>query len=188
VLKQRIFIGLSVNNWISGIEDIQHQLDTILKKYPINIQWQKPESLHLTLIFVGEVDLTTTQQIYDILSSNITQNFYHSFMLKAEKLFLLNHRHLVLNVVSPKLLEIQKKIQDVLAQENIIQPEYNFHAHITIGKIVDIKNSEQHIILETIEKTKNMIIQWPKIKISDINLYESHPKKKYVCLKNFQLI
>ena len=181
MLKQRLFIGLSINNWISNIETIQHQLEA---EY---ISWQKPESLHLTMVFIGEVDNKTTQKIYDIISGNITQNLYHSFMLRAEKLFVLNHRHIVLNVVSPELFELQKTLQDLLAQEHIIQPEYNFNAHITIGKI--IKNPEQNnILLKSIQKIKTSIIKWQKLKISNIYLFESHPPKKYMPIHKFQLI
>lgn len=182
--KQRIFIGLSVNDWILNIKNLQHELDDILHGY---ISWQKPESLHLTLVFIGEVDHTTIQRIDDIIFNYITQNPCHRFMLKAEKLFLLNHRHLVLNVVSPELFEVQKTLQDLFAQENIIQPEHHyFNAHITIGKI--FKNPEKNIILQAIEKTKNGITQWQKAKISDINIYESHPQKKYVSLSKFHLV
>jgi len=54
--KRRLFIGLSVNGWLPKIEAVQQQLKNILKKFPGDIQWQQPEAVHLTLVFIGEVD------------------------------------------------------------------------------------------------------------------------------------
>jgi 2'-5' RNA ligase len=185
-MPHRLFLGLAINGWASRIESLQKQLKNHLRVYIDEIDWQRLDALHLTLVFIGEVDDKRLLEIQKRLSDYFLSNSLGHFSLKAEKIFLLNHRHIVLNVSSQELFELQKLLQDLLIEKNILLPERDFHAHITIGKI----NRPNKILEDKVISEINKIDMqdWNKLNIENIYLYESFSKKRYRVLERYSLI
>lgn len=185
-MPHRLFLGLAVNGWASRIESIQKQLKNYLRDFANEIDWQSLEALHLTLVFIGEVNNEIYLEIQKILADYFLSNPLNKFSLKAEKCFLLNHRHIVINVSSPELFQLKSLLESLFTEKKMIHSERNFHAHITIGKINRPNKTLEDKVISEINKIDMQ--DWNKLNIENIYLYKSLPKKRYMVVGRYSLI
>ena len=159
----RTFIAIELNEEIHGELS---SLQSDLKKSEADVKWVAPESIHLTLKFLGNIDEEKIKKTQNILS-DIVKNFKPFFLsLKDIGAFpKLNYPRVIwvgVDEGKPKVSKLAKELEDRLEKIGISKEEKEFHPHITLGRVKSPKNREN--LKNIIETTKFE----PKSKI-DVN-------------------
>lgn len=130
----RVFIGIKFDT--STIEKIIQRLKPF-KKLSTPIRWVKPENIHLTLKFIGEVDEKKRSQIEEALNAieiqadsvEISISGFGKFGRKEDlNIFWAGIKN------NPELTELYKKIEHSLEKINIDRETRSFKPHLTLGR------------------------------------------------------
>lgn len=102
-----------------------------------DVRWVKYDNLHLTLKFIGQIEISRLDQIFTAIESSI--NGLRSFPIELEglKLFPKPFSPRVISsgiVYNPKLNELVSRIETSLFKLGIQKEKRNFKGHITIGR------------------------------------------------------
>lgn len=123
--KTRAFIALELPGHIlKHVQKLQEWLDIDGKK-------AKPEHMHITIKFLGELDAKTLEDVKDRLSK-IKMN---ALDVKLGKVGNFNNTIVWLGVMHSD--PIQQAIDDAL--EGLFKKEHKFMGHITIGRAKEIR-------------------------------------------------
>lgn len=145
------------------------QIQEDLKTCNLECKWMKPESIHLTLKFLGDIDQKQLGQIKTILKQ-ITSNF-SCFEVNVDGFgFFPNEKRPRVFFLSTSEQERLKSIVDQLEKEleKIGFPiEDRFRSHLTLARIKSLKNIE---LLK--EKTKDIKMEG-KLTVKELVLYKS---------------
>jgi len=148
----RAFIAIELPSDIkNAISKMQDKLKTSLPK----ISWVKPENLHLTLKFLGEISPEQLGNINQITTETVKT--ITEFKIKLESLGVFPNvaRARIIWIGTdqmPKALEqIAQQLETRLAELGIPKEERPFRAHITIGRI------KHQLILSDLEKGINQV-------------------------------
>ncbi len=132
----RTFIAVEIpENIISGIRDLQQDL----KAYGVDIRWIRPENIHLTLKFLGDVPAADIDNIFGAISG--TAEGISSIPLQAKGIGVFPgvKRPRVLWVGLTGQLELLTRLQKILdanLKDIGFPPEKRpFKGHLTIGRI-----------------------------------------------------
>ncbi|HLG38521.1 MAG TPA: RNA 2',3'-cyclic phosphodiesterase [Chitinophagaceae bacterium] len=145
----RTFIAIpltpEIRNMITPIQDR-------LKKLDCNISWVKPENIHLTLKFLGDVKMKKIDTIKQVL-----ENLFQStrpIPMKLSKIGAfpdINHPRILwvgLNDGGRQITHLVSLIEDECGKIGFKKEEKPFNPHITIGRIRSPKNL--HLLAEAI--------------------------------------
>ncbi len=128
----RIFIALDIDDTIR--ERIQRFLDGVHEFAP-DVRWVRPESLHVTLKFVGEKSEEAVQNIKLALSSiqpdpmEITFRGYGFFPTpKAPRVFWVGIES------GPQLASLAKAVDDAVAALGVAREDHPFSPHLTLAR------------------------------------------------------
>lgn len=115
---------------------LQKNISTLFKKIP-GVRWSKTEQLHITLVFIGEVDEPTALKIQksllEIPPFSLTlqlQNISAFPSIEAPKVIILE--------IAPnhELNQLKKRIETILVREVRFKPEQReYHPHLTLARI-----------------------------------------------------
>ena len=124
----RIFIAADIPNNIKSIlHNLQKQIVDNVK-----ITLVKPENMHLTLKFLGEVD----KNILDEARIRLKDVKFKPFDVSLDNLGVFPHENYMRVLwigVKGRVNELSNKIDPALA--DLFPKEKKFHAHITLGRI-----------------------------------------------------
>ena len=139
----RTFIAVEMpENIISGIRDLQRNL----KAFGVDIRWIRPENIHLTLKFLGDVQADDMDSISGVISGTAEGGSPISLQAKGIGVFPGVKRPRVLWVGLTGQLELLSKLQktlDVNLKGIGFPPEKRpFKGHLTIGRIKTKMNSK----------------------------------------------
>ena len=160
----RLFVAIDLpETAIHEAIDIQ---TTFKSKKLFKGQWTKPENLHLTLKFLGNVDTVKIDELKSILGTisfspcDVQFDKVGVFSSKRKTKILWIH------VVGDKLHQLQKEIDRVLSPD--FTPEHRFMSHLTICRPkAEVNRKELLRELETFEVKKSVVrIQGFKLKQS----------------------
>lgn len=132
----RAFIAIEIpGNILSEIRNLQEDL----KDYGFNIRWVRPESIHLTLKFLGDVEAVRINDIAGVVSK--TAKGYTPISLKAKDVGVFPgvKRPQVLWVglageLEP-LLGLQKTLDENLETIGFPKEKRPFKGHLTMGRM-----------------------------------------------------
>jgi len=132
----RIFIALEIPEKIKKeIEKIQNQL----KNTGIKVRWVKPEIIHLTLVFLGEIAPNKIGNIERILSGVSTQISPVNLWLEKVDAFPSPTKakiiYLSLKGELGKLNALALKIRKLLKKQKINFDQKPFVPHLTLGRL-----------------------------------------------------
>lgn len=136
--KKRLFIALELpKNIIEALKKIQKKIKAA---NICDCKFTKPEQLHLTLKFLGEVDNKQEKIIKDKLKNILFAPFEASlgnlgFINKNEEI-----KIIYVDVISKKLKELQKLIDSSL--KDFFTENTDFLNHITLCRIKQIYNKQ----------------------------------------------
>ncbi len=134
----RTFIAIEIpGNIISKIRELQEGI----KKYSFKIRWVRPENIHLTLKFLGDIEAVNIDEIAEAISKTVKG--YTSISLKAKGIGVFPgiKRPRVLWVgltdQSESLVRLQKTLDENLQALGFPREKRPFRGHLTMGRIKD---------------------------------------------------
>jgi RNA 2',3'-cyclic 3'-phosphodiesterase len=132
----RAFVAFPIPEMITiRICDIQERL----KSYRLPVRWVKPENVHLTLKFFGEISLSTINDIGKVLEDTVRVYAPLMFFIKGLGIFP--------NIKKPRVLwigisgdikplsEIQANLETNLEKKGFAKENRPFKSHLTLGRI-----------------------------------------------------
>jgi len=127
----RLFVALSIPISLSD------QIATIQERIKSSAQMTcvSPSLMHITLIFIGEVN----ERDVDLISSALSTVSSRRFSLSTKAIEFNNYKQprvLWLRMhTNPAILELVKKVEQVLIPFGVKEESRRYHPHITIARI-----------------------------------------------------
>lgn len=110
---------------------------TTLRATRSGVAWSRPEQLHLTLKFLGNVSATQIPRLAERLRS--VADRYPSFPLEVTGVgafpSVIRPRTLWVGVVAPALSTLASAVDDACAAEGFAVERRPFHPHVTLGRV-----------------------------------------------------
>ena len=154
----------------------------------IPVKWESIEKLHVTLMFLGDVENDRIDKIINVLDE-ITKNLsvINSKFLDFDLLFKQKRPHILwLGLeANEEFLKLHVQIQNALEKLRFLKETRKFKPHITLLRLRGKEN------LNKIKKFRNYQLPQISFKIESISLFKSEllqSGSKYTQLKNFKLI
>ena len=167
--KQRIFVGLQLSGYL--VNTIPMIKSTIVDTKKL-INWVSGKNLHLTLSFLGTIDLKNLDKIKLELNDILKYKSFDMVINGAGSFPSLNKpRILWLDIQKGRdeLTDLQNKIEQLVFPFKENQKNENFVPHITVGRIKDI-NKNINLDLSTFS---NAVYSDIKIPVKTIYLFKS---------------
>lgn len=166
------------------------EVQNLFKSKGIHITWVKPEKVHLTLKFLGDIEPSDVELIVSAISECTKHNDPANLFVKGAGVFpdLRRPRVLWLGIGGDiqKLIAFQKNLDERLfdASNGRFKPEERpFKGHLTIGRIKDKINSDSLInALRQIGLTETGAFKADALHLIQSRLTSSGPV--YTTLKN----
>jgi RNA 2',3'-cyclic 3'-phosphodiesterase len=149
----RAFIAIELNE---GMHSKLASLQSVLKKSNADVKWTAPESIHLTLKFLGNIDSQKIKEIEKILNEISGEITPFILTLKGIGAFpdLDYPRVIWVGAESgvPQSKQLSKTIEEKLEKIGFPREGREFHPHITLGRVKSFKNKDN--LKEMIEAAK----------------------------------
>lgn len=171
-MKKRLFLALSLTKGLlPKIANLENEIE---KKFKVN--WIPLKNLHLTLLFLGYIDINYLNEIIRLIDEVYNENkvLFKPFNLRITKIDYgppTRKRMIWLYFEkNERLKEIKEKIEEKLSLNNLPyqKEERELLLHINLARLRDFKN------LPEIKKELN----WSII-LNEISLYESYLEKPF---------
>ncbi len=164
----RSFIAIKLSEDIrSVLKDIQDQLKAI----NCSIKWIEPKNLHLTLKFIGNIEINKLNAVKEIMKMIPSNNTL--IQLDSIKVFpnIKKPRIIWVGVTekTPMLINIANYLNETLSTIGIPKEEKAFTPHITIGRVKTSKNL--HELIKCMEQIS--IPKETKQMVTNITLFKS---------------
>jgi len=162
--SKRIFLGVPVS------EDIREKVKEIQKELPKEgFKLVKPENLHLTLKFLGEVREEKVEKVKEVLRK---LNLGKKFKVKVRKVGAFPNDNYVRVIWfgledGEKMFDLHKKIDFGLSK--MFAVEKNFLAHVTLSRVKFVKDKEG--LKKFLEKFKD--VELGEMMVDKVVLYQS---------------
>lgn len=121
------------------------------------VKWVSEEGMHLTLKFLGEIEVSRANKVENVLRTVCSQCKPFPLVLKGTGYFPQDRRYprvLWIGVEEQQnLMVLQEKIEIELEKEGFPREERKFHPHLTMGRVKF--PSGIHRILEELERLKS---------------------------------
>jgi 2'-5' RNA ligase len=132
----RTFVAVPIPiNIITRICEIQRECETL--KFPI--RWVRPEGIHLTLKFLGQISEVDTDRIFDAMTASFQEISSLSLCAQGMGVFPTIKRPKVIWVgiggERDVLRYLQGKLEDNLAKIGFPKEKRAFNAHLTLGRM-----------------------------------------------------
>jgi len=138
----RLFVALDIDNNIR--DRIALFLEGVGGFVP-DVRWVQPESLHVTLKFIGEKSDETVEEIKRALETISAGTFEMSFRgygffpsPRAPRVFWVGIEG------DPKLTSLAARVDETLVRLNIPKEEHAFNAHLTLARGARGAGSQRH--------------------------------------------
>jgi len=171
--KIRSFIAIEISESVrKKIADLQEEL----KKHKERISWTKPDNIHLTLKFLGDIEESKTKSIGESLTIATKELQPFNFFVKELGVFPNFRRPRVLwvgiNNPGNELNNIHSKIEQQLNQLGFQKEKKRFNPHLTIGRV------KSQVSDQFIERFKTVKFDGNEVKVAEIIFMKSqiHPK------------
>ncbi len=133
--KVRTFIAVEIGEEVRArISEFQEKL----KREPGRVSWSKPENIHLTLKFLGEVEETEIPQIVEAVQRAIAGTASFDVKVESSGGFPSLRRPRVLWVgcrdQGGRLCQLAERIETELAKIGYPREKRKFSPHLTIGR------------------------------------------------------
>lgn len=142
----RAFIAINIEE---EIKEGLCQLISKLRNDEDQIKWVKRESFHLTLKFLGNINISQIEDIYKQLQIIASNNLPFKISLSSLGVFPNEKRPQVIWVGieegSKELIKIAQEVEDALEEMDISKERKKYTPHLTIGRIKRIKKREEFI-------------------------------------------
>jgi len=155
------------------------QLQDKLRKSHADIKWVKPENIHLTLKFLGDIDESQATQIKTTLTEVSKRHNPFSMHLSSLGTFpKLSSPRVVwvgIDEGQQECKTLQKSVEDALEKLGFEKENRKFTAHLTLGRVRSDKNKSQFINL--LEENRDFSSK-TRITVERIILFQSTLSKE----------
>lgn len=149
----RTFIAIELNERIHSELAL---LQTVLKNADADVKWTAPESIHLTLKFLGNLSAEKLKETEKILSETAEETAPFTLTLKGVGAFpKLDYPRVLwvgLEDGIPETVKLAMAIEDKLEKIGVPREDREFHPHLTLGRVKSLKNKDK--LKKIIEATK----------------------------------
>lgn len=170
-MKKRVFAALEISE--EAKQKISTYIESLRKAFPhLRVGWVKPEKLHLTLKFLGDVDNWELSKLMTAVENTSRQIPSFTLQLADTGVFPKPEKAKVLWIdVKDKtgnLLNLNGVIEDECEKQDFRRESRNFAPHLTIARLRETENSR-----ELIEKHLRKIFQPVVFEVSEIVIFQS---------------
>ncbi|VGO22731.1 RNA 2',3'-cyclic phosphodiesterase [Pontiella sulfatireligans] len=165
----RAFIAIDIGEAIRAKLD---ELQQKLKKAHADVRWVKPDSMHLTLAFLGQLPLDKIHPLEAALDTSVQRIF--DLEVAGTGFFGKSSRPRVLwagITDSPPLMELQHRTVEVLQTAEVEFDSKPFSPHLTLGRIKTPGHTES--LLSKLEHYKDA--PFGRTRIEAVELIHSKP-------------
>ncbi|MGD9015179.1 MAG: RNA 2',3'-cyclic phosphodiesterase [Candidatus Omnitrophota bacterium] len=168
----RTFIAVELPEEIrTSLSNIQDEL----KQTRADVKWVKPENIHLTLKFLGEIEQDRVLKIQSILDQIASKKSGFNLYLSSLGAFpkLQYPRVIWIGVENDQpIQEIAETIEKELCKIGLPAETRPFSSHITLGRVRSGLNRKA--LIEKLEfLNKNLCSPPPEFKVSGLTLFKS---------------
>lgn len=174
--RQRLFISLDLPQTIKeAAGKVQERLQEAQASRNVrwDISWTKPEGMHLTLKFLGEVEARQVQEIQAAVAE--AGRAFRPITIAVEGLdgFPTMHapRVIWLGIKEPsgELIRLQKRLDQVLAPLGFPPEARDFRPHLTLGRVKSPKGRE--VLVQALQDQKTVRLgEW---RLEELDLMQS---------------
>jgi 2'-5' RNA ligase len=165
------------------------KLQNSLKRLGTAVSWTRPESVHLTLKFLGDVEPSVIPDIINALNSAITHTTSFNIIVEGVGCFPSPHRPRVLWVGlngGESLSQLQNAVESTIEPLGFPREHRDFHPHLTLGRV---KNP--HGIERVVRELEHLGFSRQEFTATEIRLMKSDLKPTgavYTLLNPFPLL
>ena len=183
--KKRLFVAIALPD---EIRSTLQELQTELKRFARDAKWVKPDGIHLTLKFLGYVDVARMDGIVGALTRVAAACPSASIEIRGCGAFPNSRRPNVLwaGVESEQLDGIQAKVEDAMASLDFEKEKRPFSPHLTLARFRDPQGLTP-LMLQVDQKKE---LSLGRFTASTMKLYESilhRQGAEYLVVKEFPL-
>ncbi len=189
----RVFIAIDIDGRTrTALGDLESAVEDLAKEAGVrkgDVKWVRPEAIHLTLKFLGEVDDKSIAEICNIVK-NVASG-HKGFELDVESVGYFGGRSATVLWVgtgqgSDELKEVQKDLEEHLAPAGWPKETRDFAGHLTLCRIRNSKAGEKLAKISRQYKDFKLGV----ISADSISVYQSELKPagpEYTVLGNYKL-
>ncbi|GAG11806.1 unnamed protein product [marine sediment metagenome] len=186
----RCFIAIDIGEEIRrALSDLQRKVQDAAQLNRGCVRWVKPENIHLTLKFLGEIKDQKSIEVCDIVADVVSG--HNCFELGIESLGHFGGRNaralwVGTGAGSDNLCRLQKDLEQRLASAGWPEDEREFAGHLTLCRIKD--NRAGIKLAQTAEEYKNLKLG--TVRVDSVSVYHSRLTPAgpvYTVLGNYKL-
>ncbi|HAF07493.1 MAG: 2'-5' RNA ligase [candidate division TA06 bacterium 32_111] len=169
-MSKRLFIAFKIPSDLKNeLLLVQHKIKNNLDLKGVN--WVKPDNMHITIAFLGQIDEKSVPQIVNIMDS---ANF-NPVQVKGEGLKFFNKNNYPAIFfysleITDELKDTVGRIRETLIKNGIDFDRKNFNAHVTIARIKD--EFEGKLLFKFVNQKKTFF-ESKRYSINSLVLFES---------------
>ena len=183
----RTFIAIEIpEETRQGLRDAQR----VLRTDAVDASWPKPEGIHLTLKFLGEIPETQIPEITNALTAAAAGTVRFRLAVRGTGTFpnARNARVVWAGMSGEidKLKRLQAAVEDAMTQAGFARENRPFTPHLTLGRIKYIRSREAWA--RTLDQVKNLTL--PEFDVSSFSMIKSELKRtgaEYTQIAKFEL-
>lgn len=167
----RAFIAIELSKEVKAQLVI---LQERLKQSGATVKWVKPDSMHLTLKFLGNISPSLVSPLKDMLEAIGRETT--SFQIALSKVGTFgkaDHPRVIWVGVEEgeeKILEIKRKLEERSEKLDIPLESRSYHAHLTLGRVKSSKNEE---LKKAVDSLNTDLSATAKMTVSNVQLFKS---------------
>ena len=167
----RCFIAIDIDKpVISRIKDLQLDLKKQTKLFNSKLKWVKPENIHLTLKFFGEVTEVQTAQICALVSQTLDSHDRFEINLKGVGCFGSPARVLWVGIEDNDMLSsLQKDLERLMVNAGFPDEQKEFTSHLTLCRIKSFDAGE--MVRQLADNYTD--IEFGRSKVNAVRVYKS---------------
>jgi 2'-5' RNA ligase len=183
-MKFRGFIAVEINSFQKIIE-----FENEIKKSGANVKLVEPKNIHITLKFLGDIEVNLIESIEDIIKKSVESLKPFRIKLIGSGAFPNQNYIRVIWIGienSSELKIIAKKINEEITKLGFEKEKRMFSAHLTIARVKSARQKEK--IIQILEKYKD--IEFGQLLVESIKLKKSDLTPKgpiYTTLKEIKI-
>lgn len=140
----RTFVAIELPKELASQID---QLQTNLRKTKADVSWVKPQNVHITLKFLGEVKEEKIEEVYQAVEASVagTKNFQANLQGLGGFPNLKRPRVIWIGIDKGKeiLAQLGPKLEEEFFKIGFAKENRDFTPHLTIGRVKSSKNLEK---------------------------------------------
>jgi 2'-5' RNA ligase len=186
----RVFIAVDIDQTIrAALGDLQQQLQKKADIRKSDVKWVKPDSIHLTLKFLGEIEDKQVADVCNIVKDVASRHKGFELCIESVGCFGGKSARVVwVDVGQGKenLLQLQKDLEQQLAEAGWPPEEREFAGHLTLCRVKDSKAGLK--LAQTVENYRDLKLG--TISVGSVCVYQSQLTPSgpiYTVLGNYQL-